>query len=541
MQCPVLRSISFRRGTEDLKQVRQLLRQGHGRLLDQEGIDWWDLTSLLIAPEIETVLRLERVSAELPPGAELWTTQTSWLSSSLVLVGHRELRAFSAPRVARLAGPIVHYAKLSRRFSPAQIREIFFDKYDPGYVWRSRFAPAKQTSACPLILVPSAYNNVSRAGADYARLLPEVRFLLVATRRSARQFQPPPNLTVQDLASHATSSPTLEEIASIMDGWKALRAELSTTREFDMLARAGILDSFSHWFRDGLRVRNAWRNVMEREPVAGVLCGDDSNIYTRLPVLLAARRKIPTVDFHHGALDGRYLLKDMPCDIYLAKSEMERDYLLNKCSLPAEKVRLGAPPGTDCAALRKQSDAARDALILFSEPYEAANMRTDEVYRELLPPLCRVARDAGRSVIIKLHPFESCPDRKRLIRTLVSADQYRSINVVDGPLTAQLLSRAWCGVTVESTTVIDCLNAGVPCFLCGWLALSPFEYVEQYSKWGIGRVLRDVEEITKIPSWVTEFKQQPSAYKLWEPVQPECLRSWLGASAVVSSASGKPA
>ena len=62
--------------------------------------------------------------------------------------------------------------------------------------------------------------------------------------------------------------------------------------ELRVLVQAGVLDPFPGWIRDGLSARDAWREVLEREPVGGVLCGDDSNLYTRLPVLLAVRRKI---------------------------------------------------------------------------------------------------------------------------------------------------------------------------------------------------------------------------------------------------------
>ena len=85
-------------------------------------------------------------------------------------------------------------------------------------------------------------------------------------------------------------------------------------------------------------------NVLSEERISAVMCGDDSNIYTRLPVLLARQQGIPTLDFHHGALDGRFLLKNLSSDLYLAKGEMERDYLVRICRLPAERVIVAGPP-----------------------------------------------------------------------------------------------------------------------------------------------------------------------------------------------------
>ena len=164
---------------------------------------------------------------------------------------------------------------------------------------------------------------------------------------------------MRDLAGYAKSDSAGEEVRSLTERWRKLRTDLCESPELRVLVQAGLLDSFPAWIRDGLSARDAWREVLEREPVDGVLCGDDSNLYTRLPVLLAARRKIKTVDFHHGALDGRYALKDLPCDLYLAKNEMERDYLLRVCDLPAEKLVLGAPPenvsSPDCTDIVRPS------------------------------------------------------------------------------------------------------------------------------------------------------------------------------------------
>src|SRR5579864_6679284 len=69
--CPTLRSDSFRDGIESLKLVREILSAGERRLLDEEGIDWWNLTSLLIAPGVETMLTLTRVAAQIGSKSDL--------------------------------------------------------------------------------------------------------------------------------------------------------------------------------------------------------------------------------------------------------------------------------------------------------------------------------------------------------------------------------------------------------------------------------------------------------------------------------------
>ena len=342
--CPVLRAESFRRGIADANHVREMFSAGRGRLIDEEGIDWWDLMSLLVAPYALTLPALLSVAKVINPSAELWATRSGGIAGIIAIALRRSLRSFESSGLARFAARGMHYAGLVQRFSAAQFTEILLDKYDSGYQWRSRFAARPPSRAEPVVLLPSAYANVSRMAAAYARLLPDQPFLMVATRQSAKQFAAPANVQVRDLAAYAKADSAEAEVASMAERWMKLRAELCESPEWRVLSEAGFLDSIPGWIRDGLSARNAWREVLEREPVCGVLCGDDSNRYTRLPVLLAARRKIRTVDFHHGALDGRYALKDLPCDLYLAKNEMERDYLLRVCGLPAGKVVIGAPP-----------------------------------------------------------------------------------------------------------------------------------------------------------------------------------------------------
>jgi hypothetical protein len=526
--CPVLRADSFRHGIADAKHVRQLFSAGRGWLIDEEGIDWWDLMSLLVAPYALTLPALLSVAKQISPSAELWATRPGGVADIVALVLRRSLQTFEPSALGRSATRAMHYAGLVRRFSAAQVTEILLDKYDSGYRWRSRVALHRQSCAEPAVLLPSAYGNVSRMAAAYARLLPGQLFLMVATRRSARQFVAPANVQVRDLAAYAKARSAGAEITSLTDRWIKLRADLCESPELRVLVQAGLLDSFPNWIRDGMSARNAWREVLEREPVEGVLCGDDSNLYTRLPVMLAARRKIKTVDFHHGALDGRYALKALPCDLYLAKDEMERDYLLRVCGLPAEKVVIGAPgPGNTPSAIELHRPS-QSSVILFSEPYELAGMRADEVYRELLPSLCRVARQSGHRVILKLHPFESLSQRRRMVRDILTPEDRILVSVVDGPLTSELMARAWFGITVESTTVIDCLRNGICCFLCGWLSLSPYEYPQQYARFGVGEVLQDARQLLEIPSRLAEFQNRPPMkLNLSVTADPEMLQRWL--------------
>lgn len=525
--CPVLRTDALRQVVSDYRLVRTIFSAGRGRLLDREGIDWWDLTSLLLAPETLEVMTLERVAAEISASAELWSTRPGGPARILALLLGRDLRTFRGGVLARLASRAIHYSKLLRHFSAPQIKEILLDKYDSRYRWRARFATGRAKRAGPVVLIPSAYQNVSQMAAAYAGVLPEQKFLMVVTRQNAKRFVAPSNVEVEDLAAYVKLDAPERETASMLERWVKQRADLSAAPELRTLAALGALDPVPHWIRDGLNARDAWRQVMESEPVCGVLCGDDSNQYTLLPVLLAARRNIPTVDFHHGAFDGRYLLKQLPCDIYIAKSEVERDYLVRVCGLPDERIVMGAPSEGRVQLQGRRGVQPGTSAIFFSEPYESAGMRPEEIYRELLPSLCRVARNNGRSVIVKLHPFENLSQRNRMINDIVDPADRGVIRAVAGPLNDALMAQAWFGITVESTTVMDCLRNGIRCFLCGWLRLTQYGYLDQYARFGIGEVLQSRSELEDLAERLEKAQPAATSGAFPDRVDPALLQLWL--------------
>lgn len=495
--CPVLRLESFRHSVDDPRSAGEILRTGFGQLMDDCGQDWWELTSLDVHPELETALALRRLAASSDNSGELFSTRPDWPVSGLAALLGRDVRSFSGVRTS-VAGRLGRYARAFGKLSASQMLEVFWDKYDSGYEWRSRLSARARRISESVVLLPSAYTNVSRMAAAYASLLPEQRFLLVATRRSGLQFDRPSNVNVTQLARYAKAGKRNSENAAILGGWATLRAQLQEIPEVDLLSRAGVLDPFERWFRSGLAVRDAWRCVLDHEPVTAVLCGDDSNWYTRLPVMLGRMRGLPTVDFHHGAFDGRYLLKRLSSDFYLAKSEMERDYLLRVCQLSAERVLVGAPVEPNPLRTAVQG-AGQSSIIFFSEPAESVGGRTEEVYRELLPPLLQIAGEHRRTLILKLHPFENPRERSKLLEFVLGSERRAKVKIVSGPLSADLLATAWFGITVESSTVVDCARNSVPCFLCEWLVATPFGYIQQYVRFGIGRLLRSPSDLAEIP------------------------------------------
>src|SRR5215813_9349148 len=67
--CPVTPIDALRDGFAEVTRVGELLRFGFGRLLDSEGLDWWELTSIMVHQQMEWVVLLRKIAAELPPDA----------------------------------------------------------------------------------------------------------------------------------------------------------------------------------------------------------------------------------------------------------------------------------------------------------------------------------------------------------------------------------------------------------------------------------------------------------------------------------------
>jgi hypothetical protein len=525
LNSPILQLDTLRRGTQDFGSIRQLLHAGRNQLLDEIGLDWWDLVSVLIYPELLDAVLLQRLAERLHATAELYATRLAWPASGVGLLLQRPLRTFpDTPRSSHFR----HYSEVLRRFSFDQLAQIFLDKYDVRYRWRARFAAKRRGVPGSFVLLPTAYTNVSRMALAYASMVPEQSFLLVATRRSGTHFDPAPNVTCASLAAYAGGAEPKTEYMGLLGKWRNLQANLAQLPEIGLLSRAGLLEGFPNHFRDGLTIRNAWRNVLAEERITAVMCGDDSNIYTRLPVLLARQQGIPTLDFHHGALDGRFLMKEMSSDLYLAKGEMEQDYLLRVCRLPAERVIVAGPPLPQSIPTREREKKDEGSLILFfSEPYEALGGRTEDVYRELLPPLAALAGEFGCKLVVKLHPFESRAERMALVRKVLLPENARLVNVLDAPFTPDLVGRAWFAVTVESTVVIDCSLLGVPCFLCEWLNYSPYGYTGQYARFGVGRILNSPAQLKALPAMLAEPALPLSTDCLLKPIDPDGLRRIL--------------
>lgn len=527
--CAVTGLREFRQNFREMRRVRKLLSLGMGQLNDSFGLDWWELTAILVHQYMEIAFLMGELVKSLGSQDEVHVSRSGLHADLLRAALGSRLHTFSS-QAARRQGGVRRRIRTLRKFPASQLLEIFWDKVDAGYQIRGTLSRKRKPRRGPVVLMPSSYVNVSRTAIGYAESLPEAQFLLVVTRRSGWLEMLPANVTATWLRRYASLrvASRVVEYRDLLKRWEALRVELNPVPEIRTLDELGYFNEFPNWFARGLEIRDAWRNVLDAEPVQAVICGDDTNPHTHIPLLLAARRGLRTITSHHGALDGRYMFKRNHADVLLAKGKMEEDYLLRVCGISPEKVEIGAPAGFEDTT-RRTDQEKKSYIVFFSEAYEVGGGRGRDFYRDVLPSLADLARSQQKELVIKLHPSESFWERSRLVEETLSPEQQRITRVVGGPLQPELLDRTSFGVTVMSTVVAECALREIPCFLCAWLEAWPYGYDDQFERFGLGVRLNAPGEIRQIPAMLENYRpREASRANYWIPIEKKRLRTLLG-------------
>jgi hypothetical protein len=516
--------------------IKKFLDPGRNQLVDRMGLDWWEIIAVLSHHELQALYLLQQLRRELGSNVEYHATRPGTFSNLLGQMIGSAVPTFhtAGKRMEALARSV----RSARNLRPGQVAEIAFDKWDSSYSFR-RLLTRSQRANCedPVVLLPSSYSNVTRTLLAYAQDLPQRNFLLASTRRGGTSKNLATNLAVTSLAAYALPPAASEqEVCELIDRWSSF--EHKTLTELDVLRQArdaGVWRAFPEHLRRGIRLRNAWHELMTTEPVSAVLCADDLNYYTRIPLMLARNMGPNAVYCCHGALDGGMLFKQPYADRYLVKGEMERDYLLRCSAVDSDVVEVGAPSFCAPRTGRRAQVHAQD-IVFFSQPYEVLAGRTAEIYRELLPELCAIAKLTGHKIILKLHPFESVKDRKRLLNSVLSGAEMSLVHVIAQQPLADLLTHAWFGIGVDSSVAVECALEGVPYFLCGWLDYGGFGYARQLARYGAGRMLHRAKEIATIPEMIGNWTW-PELTRLSQTVDGDVLDGMLFAHDKVSLAS----
>jgi len=519
--CKVVSVFDFAQGTDDLHRTRELLEHGMDRVVDRFGIDWWDVLVQSVLPELQQLICMGRLIAECSRGADIVCTRPHFLATALQRKLNAKLSTLETP-ARRLRRRASHYAETLARLDAAQLAQVIQDKFDPEHAVRSRTTRRLLPSNKPKVLLPSAYVNVSRIAVAFAATLPDTQFLLIHARNIGRLNAFPPNVHQASLDGYF-SAVDRSEWRALGDALARLRRELpSSAQELGLAEAGGVFASLECRLRWVLAVRDAWIRLFDSQAIGACLCADDSNPYSRLPLIIAKLRGLPALACHHGALDSRMAIKKSHADFYIAKSKMERDYLVRVCRVSKDAIVTG---GLDSHKETHRTESNPDWLVFFTEPYHAAGWRTQEIYRDLLPKLASLAQRCRLELAFKLHPFESISGHRKLLRQFLGHKAAAKIRVLAGPISAELWERCACALTVQSTVALECSSRGIPIFLCGWLADRSCGYGEQFERFGSGRVLRSPVEFEQVTDSIKScsFAQIPD----YEPLNPKTLRSLL--------------
>src|ERR1051326_3251010 len=156
---------------DDLKVWRNLLRAGMGCVVDRFGIDWWDVLSLTLQPELQDMRLVSRLAEQLRQCHELGVSRPSTMAHALHLQLGVPLSVCQSSLKSRFTNRMMHYGDALHNLSFRQMQQVVYDKYDAHYAWRRNFSTMPAQSAEPLVLLPSAYSNVTKTALQYTRLL----------------------------------------------------------------------------------------------------------------------------------------------------------------------------------------------------------------------------------------------------------------------------------------------------------------------------------------------------------------------------------
>src|SRR6267154_2047581 len=129
--CPVKPIDGLRSGLDEAGRVRELLQAGLGRLVDREGLDWWELTAILIHHQLEALVLLRKLAKSVPGDAEIWLTRGGFEADALRQVLGGRVHVFSSgTRPGKGPG---HFLDRLRQLPWSQVMQIVGDKFDSGY------------------------------------------------------------------------------------------------------------------------------------------------------------------------------------------------------------------------------------------------------------------------------------------------------------------------------------------------------------------------------------------------------------------------
>src|SRR5450432_3811830 len=176
MGCRVRGFYGFGRGPGDFQRIAEILAPGRGVLVDDCGLDGWEILAPLRSLELVNVVIVHRILREIG-SAEISSTRFHPLVGLFAKASGRDIRVIEARNESALLRKFRRIRIAASLLSSAQLLEVALDKWDMDYRLRARVVRRWKPAIGTSVLLPSSYSNVTRMLNAYAKVLPQTEFL----------------------------------------------------------------------------------------------------------------------------------------------------------------------------------------------------------------------------------------------------------------------------------------------------------------------------------------------------------------------------
>jgi hypothetical protein len=380
------------------------------------------------------------------------------------------------------------------RLSSAGVRNelrLVLERIDPFHRRRT-ILPRRARKRGGLWFYSTAY-TFTKAGLLYEPHFPAPFDFLIenaatggrALRESSRRF-----VSIYEFASWA-DAPKQREVRDARAALVAHVGDLPLENE-DALARAMLMRSafmgtfLGRLLPSGLFGTALFDRWVESVQPDAVIVGNP--VFEAYALHAARRRGIPTILLQHGILGDFCQFIDPPVDHYVVRGEFWKQFLA-----PAARQRACVlNPAPDTSAI-SATRADSGTLVFISAPYAMQEFFNEGDLDEIITVLIAAACEAGRELVIRVHPLEQVADYRRRVGGILAGMAIApAISYSQGPGLEDVLCPAAVAVTFSSTVFLDCLRHRVPIVSFAW---HDFSYRTQVEQWGVFRFAHDLVDL----------------------------------------------
>jgi hypothetical protein len=323
----------------------------------------------------------------------------------------------------------------------------------------------------------SSYVNTTRAilrlWASEAK--EEKALLLEAGPLASHRMETPRNVTRLSIAAalagrhHESSADREQPVADATAAFQGWRTRIAADPEGALLAPRSPAARFVQQL-EKVHLPGLVSTVLAVDALAGrfgikqLIVGNEFGAGERAAIHYALAHGLTSHACQHGIIDGHYRRERVIADVFWAWDRESSDMMVRwgGLSRPLRESGNRRPARGNAVTGRRRE------VVLFSQPYELIPLPPADLIAETIPVLERACRDAGARLVLKPHPLQTK-------RQLAAWFPGKALPRCDSRSPTEVLATAAVAVVLDSSVVIDCREAAVPCIGVGW-------YPGQYGK-----------------------------------------------------------